>query len=127
MQPIDLATTFLHMETGPGLNVLDVDDRFWQTIDQRDDLEAGRLVMAGVMIEDWDIWEMHPDGAEVILVTEGAVRVHTDVEGEDEPITVVRAPELVVMPAGTWHTMDVIESARVVTMTWGAGTQHRPR
>lgn len=123
MQPIDLADTYLHLERGPGIGVIDVDENFWATIDERTDLDDGRLVMAMPMTADWTNWEMHPEGDEVILVTDGVVRVHTE---SNEPVT-VRAPELVVMPAGTWHTMDVIEPARVLTITWGAGTQHRPR
>ena len=124
MQPIDLTDTYVHLETGPGVRVVPVDDQFWATIDQRDDLHSGRLVMAGVMHGDWDMWEMHPAGDELILVTEGTVRVHVDDGG---PPTDVSAPNLIVMPAGTWHTMDVVEAARVVTITWGAGTEHRPR
>lgn len=70
MRPIDLTDTYLHLERGPGLNVLEIDEHSWP---------------------------------------------------------VVRAPEPVVMPAGTWHTMFVVESARVITITWGAGTRHRDR
>ncbi|MDW3216225.1 MAG: cupin domain-containing protein [Ilumatobacteraceae bacterium] len=123
MRPIDLTDTYLHLERGPGLNVLEIDEHFWPTIDERTDLEDGRLVMATPVTADWSNWEMHPDGDEVILVTDGAVRIHTEA---GDPV-VVRAPELVVMPAGTWHTMDVVEPARVITITWGAGTRHRDR
>lgn len=125
MEPIDLATTYLHLDTGPGLSIIPVDDRFWATIDERTELHTGRLVMASEVTADWDTWEMHPDGDEVILVTNGVVRIHT--EPGPSGATLVSAPQLVVMPSGTWHTMDVIESARVVTITWGSGTQHRPR
>ena len=123
MQPIDLADTYLLLDAGPGLSVVPVDENFWATIHERTDLDEGRLVMATPMTDDWRSWEMHPDGDEVILITDGEVRVHTD---PGTPV-VVRAPNLVIMPAGTWHTMDVIEPARVVTITWGAGTQHRDR
>ena len=123
VRPIDLADTYLHLERGAGLRVLDVDEGCWATVDQRTDLDEGRLVMATPVAADWTNWEMHPDGDEVILVTDGVVRVHID---PGDPV-VVRAPDLVIMPAGTWHTMDVIEPARVVTITWGAGTQHRDR
>ena len=123
MRPIDLTDTYLHLERGPRVGVIDVDENFWATIDDRTDLDDGRLVMAMPMTADWSNWEMHPEGDEVIVVTDGVVRVHTE---SNEPV-IVRAPELVVMPAGTWHTMDVIEPARVLTITWGAGTQHRAR
>ncbi len=123
MQPIDLADTYLLLDAGPGLSVVPVDENFWATIHERTDLDEGRLVMATPMTDDWRSWEMHPDGDEVILITDGEVRVHTD---PGTPV-VVRAPNLVIMPAGTWHTMDVIEPARVATITWGAGTQHRDR
>lgn len=123
MRPIDLTETYLQLHDGAEVEMLDVDEQFWETIDERADLQTGRLVMASAMTADWDGWEMHPAGDEVILVTEGTVRVHTD--GAD-PIE-VSAPDLVLMPAGTWHTMDVVEAARVVTITAGAGTQHRPR
>ena len=123
MQPIDLTDTYLLLDAGPGLSMIPVDEDFWATIHERTDLDDGRLVMASSMTADWSGWEMHPDGDEVILITEGEVRVHTD---PGTPV-VVRAPNLVIMPAGTWHTMDVIEPARVVTITWGAGTQHRDR
>ncbi len=124
MEPIDLSTTYLHLETGPVVEVVPVDEHFWTTIDQRTELHTGRLVMASEMADDWDVWEMHPGGDEIILVTDGAVRVHTN---PGRSPVIVEAPRLVVMPAGAWHTMDVIEPARVVTITWGAGTQHRPR
>lgn len=123
MQPIDLADTYLHLDRGADLATIPVDENFWATIGQRADLADGRLMMAASVTADWTGWEMHPEGDEVILVTDGSVRVHTE---SGAPV-VVRAPELVVMPAGTWHTIDVIEPARVVTITWGAGTQHRNR
>lgn len=126
VQPIDLADTYVHLENGPGVNIVPVGPDFWSTIDDRDDLAVGRLVMAGDVTDDWDIWEMHPAGDELILVTAGRVRVHTEREGR-VATTAVGAPHLVVMSAGTWHTLDVIEPARVVTVTSGAGTEHRPR
>ena len=129
MEPIDLTRTYLHLDVGPAVERIDVDDTFWATIDQRTELHTGRPVMADDTSDDWDSWEMHPDGDELIIVTTGAVRLH--VEHPDRPDlgapVVVRSPEMVVMPAGTWHTLDVIEPARVITVTWGRGTEHRPR
>lgn len=124
MKIYDATSTYIHLDTGPTVTIVPVDPEFWATIDQRRDLATGRLVMASIVTADWPTWEMHPEGDEIIQVDQGAVRIHVD--GDDEP-TVVQAPSLVVMPAGAWHTMDVVEPARVITITWGAGTQHRPR
>lgn len=38
VQPIDLAHTYLHLEDGAGVRVLEVDENIWATIDQRTDL-----------------------------------------------------------------------------------------
>lgn len=127
--PIDLASTYLHLGRGPDVTRLDVDETFWQTIDERTELHTGRLVLADDTTEDWDSWEMHPAGDELIVVTSGSVVVHVehpDRPDLDSPIR-VDAPNMVLMPAGTWHTVDVIEPARILTVTWGDGTQHRPR
>jgi hypothetical protein len=35
--------------------------------------------------------------------------------------------EAAVNPRGAWHTADVIESGRVLFVTPGLGTEHRPR
>lgn len=129
MRPIDLTDTSLHLGTGPDVDVLDVDETFWATIHERTELQTGRLVMASDTSVDWDVWEMHPEGDELILVATGAVRIH--VEHPDRPDlatpVLIEAPHLSLMPAGAWHTMDAMEPARVVTVTWGGGTQHRPR
>jgi hypothetical protein len=33
----------------------------------------------------------------------------------------------VVVPRGTWHTAKVLEPSEALHITWGEGTQHRPR
>lgn len=126
MEIYDATSTYVHLDTGPDATPIPVDEQFWATINDRDDLARGRLVMASVVAADWTSWEMHPDGDEVIQVNDGVVRISIEVDGVVSP-TVVHAPNFVVMPAGRWHTMDVVEAARVVTITWGAGTQHRAR
>ena len=75
---------------------------------------------------DWAVWEMHPQGDEVILVTHGVSRFHLD-DGRETTEHIVTAPEYIVVPTGVWHTMDVVEPGRAVVITWGEGTEHRPR
>jgi mannose-6-phosphate isomerase-like protein (cupin superfamily) len=86
----------------------------------------GRLVTWFAMDADWDSWEVHPAGEEVVLCVSGRVRLHQELDGETA--TVELGPgEYVVNPPGAWHTADVIEPGTGLFITPGEGTEHRPR
>jgi len=126
MDSYDATATYVHLGAGAESSVIPVTDDFWATIDQRTELQTGRLVTATTVDDDWDMWEMHPNGDELIVVTEGKVRLHLD-DGTTVSQVTVEAPEFVMMPAGTWHTADTLGPARLLIVTWGEGTQGRPR
>ena len=117
---------YVHLATGPDVATLEVTPDFWTTIDDRTELRTGRLITSFEMTTDWDTWEMHPAGPEVIIVTEGAVRFRLDDDTTGQELD-VHAPHYIVVPAGTWHTADALGRARLVVITWGAGTRIRPR
>lgn len=122
----DLQHTYVHLGTGPEVRLLEVTPEFWATLDDRPELHTGRLVTEFTMDADWSVWEMHPAGDELIVFTEGSVRVRFD-DGSTATDVDVSAPQFVVVPAGVWHTMDVVARARMIVITWGEGTDHRPR
>ena len=126
METYDAITTYVHLADDPEVAVVPVTDDFWPTIDERTELQTGRLVTATTVDDDWDMWEMRPNGDELIVATEGCVRLHLD-DGSTVSEVTIEAPEFVVMPAGTWHTADSLGPARLLIMTWGEGTRHRPR
>ncbi len=122
----DPSEVYLFLHEGAEISREPLTESFWPTIAERTDLQRGRLITAMATASDWDVWEMHPAAEEVILVTEGSSRFHLD-DGAEVTEHVVTAPEYIVVPTGAWHTMDVIEKGRAVVITWGEGTQHRPR
>jgi mannose-6-phosphate isomerase-like protein (cupin superfamily) len=122
----DPATTYLHLGIGPDVTLLPVTDDFWSTLDERADLHTGRLVTGFVHEADWSVWERHPVGDELIVVTSGSVRFHLD-DGASVTELTVSAPEYIVVPAGVWHTADAVGRAHLLVVTWGEGTEHRPR
>lgn len=122
----DLTETYVHLGTGPEVTSIDVTPDFWPTIDDRTELHTGRLVTGLTMDDDWQVWEMHPAGDEVIIFQEGTAHVHVD-HGDAVTEFDVTAPDYFVVPTGTWHTMDARGPARMIVITWGEGTQHRPR
>jgi mannose-6-phosphate isomerase-like protein (cupin superfamily) len=89
------------------------------------DSEKGRLLSASSMGADWTNWEMHPAGDELLFMLEGQATFILDLaEGFRE--VALKAGRLLVIPKGVWHTAKVSEPARLLSITAGSGTQHRP-
>lgn len=87
----------------------------------------GRLVSLHTFTKSWDMWEMHPQGSEVVLCVTGAIKLHQ--QNADAAVTkITLGPgEYAINLPGTWHTADVEKEASVVFITAGKDTQHRPR
>lgn len=91
-----------------------------------DDGAEGRLVSMHTFSESWGSWEMHPDGAELVLCTAGTLVLVQEVDGATRSLT-LRPGDYAINPPGVWHTADVEGEATAVFITAGRGTQGRPR
>ncbi len=87
----------------------------------------GRLVSQYAFTADWDAWEMHPRGAEVVICIAGAlVLIQEHPDGRLERVALAPG-EYAINPPGVWHTADVAGEASAIFITAGEGTEHRPR
>jgi hypothetical protein len=88
----------------------------------------GRLVTMHGFTESWDVWEMHPVGAEVVLCVSGTITLVQEIDGA-EVATTITAGEYAVNAPGVWHTADVADgdAPQVLFITAGEGTEHRQR
>jgi quercetin dioxygenase-like cupin family protein len=91
-----------------------------------DDGVEGRLVVLSTFDGPWSSWEMHPNGAEVVVCTAGELTLIQEIDGEQRRVE-LRAGEYAINEPGVWHTADVAASATALFITAGVGTQHRPR
>lgn len=92
-----------------------------------EDGAEGRLVSMYRFTEDWESWEMHPAGSEVVICTDGEmVLIQESPDGRIGRVTLT-AGEYAINEAGMWHTADVANSATAIFITSGLGTEHRPR
>jgi quercetin dioxygenase-like cupin family protein len=92
-----------------------------------DDGTEGRLMSMYIFTENWDSWEMHPSGAEVVLCVAGAMTIHQEMADGTRAVVALAAGDYAINPPGAWHTADVAETATAVFVTAGWGTDHRPR
>ena len=91
-----------------------------------DDGREGRLVSMHTFDASWDVWEMHPEGSEVVVCTDGTLTLVQEIDGR-EVRTDLGPGEYAINAPGVWHTADVSGRVTAIFITAGIGTQHRPR
>jgi quercetin dioxygenase-like cupin family protein len=100
-------------------------EQFWAGIASRTDLETGRLMGKTGQSSDWDHWERHPAGDEVLTLLSGELELVLDMP-EGEQRARVKAGETFVVPKGVWHRGIVHKPGELMFITPGAGTEHKP-
>lgn len=120
----DLEATYLAVDGKGGVICLPVTDDFWARIETSP--AATRSLMAVYpTTADWPHWEMHPEGDEVLVLLEGHVEMLLD-NGGSQRTAEMQAGATLIVPAGVWHRALVRTPGRLLGLTYGAGTQHRP-
>lgn len=87
----------------------------------------GRLVSMSHFNGDWDMWEMHPAGDEVVLCITGTMTLHQELADGTTATVTIGAGEYAINPPRCWHTADIAGDASALFITAGMGTEHRPR
>lgn len=91
------------------------------------DGKEGRLVSMHTFSKPWDVWEVHPEGDEVVLCVTGEITLIQDYpDGHTESVT-LRSGEFAINAPGVWHTADVSSETTCLFITAGLGTEIRPR
>lgn len=110
----DLRERYLHLDNDGAATTVEGGPVFWR-----------RLITASDLAEDMGHWEMHPAGEELLFCQSGRFEVR--LEGPDGETGVeLGAGQAVVVPRGVWHRLLVREAGRMLFVTWGEGTRHRP-
>lgn len=122
---VDLTRTYLDLQDDGKVAEIPVTETFWQDLMSGGVRIEGRMVMAAEMTADMQHWEMHPAGDEVLVLMSGrAIVVLEEADGTRE--IAVAAGETAIVPRGCWHRIKVVEPGRMVFMTAGDGTEHKP-
>jgi mannose-6-phosphate isomerase-like protein (cupin superfamily) len=125
MTPFSLASTYVHLRPDESAVTMEGGDAFWAGIAQRTDLDRGRLMGKSGQSKDWDHWERHPAGEEILTLLSGELELVLDRPAGEQRM-VLKAGETFVMPRGIWHRGIVRQPGELMFITPGAGTEHRP-
>jgi mannose-6-phosphate isomerase-like protein (cupin superfamily) len=127
-EALKLSDVRIHMGDGPQMRPLAVTPDFWQRIAADPELAGGRLLGFYRANEPADlhadIWEMHPEGDELLVLFSGVLDI--ELEGPDGRRTVGLSPRTAfIVPAGVWHRLLLREPSTLVVITHREGTEHR--
>jgi mannose-6-phosphate isomerase-like protein (cupin superfamily) len=89
------------------------------------DYERGWLVSEFVCSRDWPNWEMHPGAEEFVYLLSGDIEFLQDLPSGVSSARITDRGAVLV-PRGVWHTARVFAPSRMLLVTMGEGTQHRP-
>jgi mannose-6-phosphate isomerase-like protein (cupin superfamily) len=125
--PLNPQHTYVQLTAQGKANALPGGDAFWSLpAAALDRLGQGWLISEYVFGADWGNWEMHPNGDEFVYLLTGSIDLVLEERAgpRTEPL---RASGAVLVPRGVWHTANVQVPSRVLHVTLGACTLHRPR
>jgi mannose-6-phosphate isomerase-like protein (cupin superfamily) len=132
---IDLFKNYLLLEPDGEAVSLPGGGEFWRQLMSGDPADAGirrlmdskhgRLFSALDMDRDWTNWEMHPAGDEVLVMLQGSVTFRFEEAAGAREIE-LSAGHVLIVPRGVWHTARVRTPAKLLAITAGRGTEHRP-
>jgi quercetin dioxygenase-like cupin family protein len=127
-QALDLATTFLRLRGDVSVEPLPVDADFWPRMSRGElgSFHNEYLVTTHAFDGDWPFWEMHPAGDEVVAVLSGSCVLLLETAGNEQRVALGGTGSFVIVPKGSWHTAKLASPCRLMFITAGEGTQHRP-
>lgn len=124
--PLNPEDTYVHLAGDGMARTTPGGAAFWSLPpDQMSAFDQGWLVSEFVCAEDWSSWEMHPQGDEFVYLLSGDVELVLELPTGATAVRITGRGAQVV-PRGVWHTAKVFAPSRMLFVTRGDGTQHRP-
>jgi len=124
----NLASTCLRLRSDVSIEPLPVDDTFWPRLmsGKLGSFHNEYLVTTFGYDRDWPNWEMHPNGDEIVLLIDGRTTMILELDGRERQVALATSGSYVLVQRGTWHTARTSTPCRMLFITAGEGTQHRP-
>jgi mannose-6-phosphate isomerase-like protein (cupin superfamily) len=121
---VNLESTFVVLQPDHSAEPVAVTPTLWQELDERYAGFKGRvLVSCFAFDKDWDTWEMHPAGDEVVCLLSG--RASFEFEGRGHVAELSVPGSFLLVPRGTWHTAHTTVPTKMLFITPGEGTRDK--
>ncbi len=125
----NLLNTFIRLRGDATAETLPVGETFWQRLSNGDlgDFHHEFLITSHRFEQDWESWEMHPKGDEIVCALSGKVTFVLEEDDGHRRVHLSEPGDFVVVPQGVWHTAETNEEVWMLFLTAGEDTQHRSK
>jgi len=121
---MNLSSTFVVVNPDHSATPVAVTPTIWQELNQRFDQFKGRVLFSCFSFDsDWETWEMHPAGDEIVCLLAG--RASFEFEGRGHVGELAKPGEFLIVPRATWHTAHTNVPTTMLFVTPGEGTQNK--
>lgn len=122
----DFTNDYVSLGTDGEIQTFEGGDAFWSLAGEKlDEIGQNWLITEFEFDKDWNTWEMHPNGEEIVYLLSGAMDLTLEKDGNLQNIE-LRSKGLVIIPRNTWHTAKVLEPSKMLVITFGKDTQVKP-
>lgn len=125
----NLLNTFIRLRSDATVETLPVGETFWQQLSNGDlgTFKNEFLVTSHHFDRDWDSWEMHPKGDEIVCALSGRATFVLEENDGSRRVQLLEPGDFLVVPQGIWHTAETNETVWMLFLTAGEDTQHRAK
>jgi mannose-6-phosphate isomerase-like protein (cupin superfamily) len=121
---MNLSSTFVVVNPDLSAVPIAVTPTIYEELDRRFQGFKGRVLVSCYRFDsDWESWEMHPAGDEIVCLLSG--RVSFEFEGRGHVAELTEPGSFVIVPRGTWHTAHTDVPTTMLFVTPGEGTEHK--
>jgi mannose-6-phosphate isomerase-like protein (cupin superfamily) len=124
-QAFSLDSTYILLRPDESAHAMKGGAAFWTGIESLQDLDHGRLMGSTSQTTDWDYWERHLAGDEILTLLSGELELVLDTPRGEER-TLLKAGQTFIVPKGTWHRGIVKKPGQLMFLTPCTNAEHRP-
>lgn len=102
------------------------DSSLYKRIDEKyNGFKGHDLVSCYEFESNWDSWEIHPHGDEIVMLMYGDITFILKLDSGESEISLVNQGQFLIVPKGVWHTAKTKVKSKVLFITPGQETQHK--
>lgn len=122
----DFTENYASLGKNGEINIFAGGNDFWSlSAEKLNQIGENWLITEFHFAEDWQTWEMHPHGEEIVYLLSGSMDLILEKDGISQTVE-LRSKGLVIIPEEMWHTAKVLEPSNMLVITLGKETNTRP-